>query len=320
MATPLLIWRFWSDVMRILVLGAGGTGGYFGGRLVEAGQDVTFLVRPARAARLAADGLAIRSPRGNAQLVVRSVTAEALTAAYDLVVVSCKAYDLADAIATIAPAMGPQVSLLPLLNGLAHYDALDAAFGAERILGGLCHIAVTLDPAGAISHLNTTHSMTFGERAGGVSDRVNAIAAAVATANFEGRLSVNIMQDVWEKYAFLATLAGMTCLMRASVGVINRTDEGTAITLELLEECRSVAAAAGYAPRAKAWEDARRTVTDQAASLTASMLRDLEAGGRTEGDHILGDMLRRAKAAGLHTPVLRMAVAHLQAYEGRRLG
>src|SRR6185369_5283937 len=149
--------------MRILVLGAGGTGGYFGGRLLQAGCDVTFLVRPARAARLRADGLVIRSPLGDARLTAPIVEPDSLAPDYDLILLSCKAYDLQDAMRTIAPAMQrADVTLLPLLNGLRHFDVLDAAFGAPRVLGGLCHISATLNALGEIEHHNQLQSLTYG--------------------------------------------------------------------------------------------------------------------------------------------------------------
>ena len=130
--------------MRILVLGAGGTGGYFGGRLLEAGADVSFLVRPARAQRLAADGLRIISPCGDFSSSVKVLTLLDSAAPFDLILLSCKAYDLDSAIAAIRPAVGANTRILPLLNGLKHFDVLDAAFGSEHVLGGLCHISVTL--------------------------------------------------------------------------------------------------------------------------------------------------------------------------------
>jgi len=304
--------------MRILVLGAGGTGGYFGGRLVESGADVTFLVRPARAARLAAGGLTVRSPTGDIHTPVKTVTADTVTPAYDLIVLSCKAYDLDGAIAALASALAPQAAVLPLLNGLGHFERLQAAFGAGRVLGGLCHIAVTLGAGGEIRHLNQVHALTFGELAGGTGERIAAISDVFCRARFDSRPSADVLQDVWEKYVFLATLAGITCLLRANVGTILATTEGEALARELLAECGAVATAAGRPPRPEAVDSALRFLTDRDSSLTASMLRDLEAGGRTEGDHVLGDLLRRARALGVATPLLRVAVCHLQAYEARR--
>ncbi|MBI3446847.1 MAG: 2-dehydropantoate 2-reductase [Magnetospirillum sp.] len=304
--------------MRILILGAGGTGGYFGGRLAEAGADVTFLVRPKRAALMAEKGLRIQSPAGDVTLKVKTVTADSITGTWDVILLSCKAYDLEDAIASIRPAMGPDSLVLPILNGLAHYPILDAAFGKERVLGGLCHIFAALGPDGEIVHMNTIHRLTFGERHGGTSPRTEAIARAFAPSRAEHRHSPDLMQEAWEKYVLLTPLAGMTCSLRADVGTIMATGDGEALTREMFEECAAVAAHAGHAPRDEARKLALGFLTQKGSAMTASMLRDLEAGGPTEGDHIVGDMLRRARASGIATPLLRVALAHLQAYEIRR--
>ena len=306
--------------MRILVVGAGATGGYFGGRLAQAGGDVTFLVRARRAAQLAQHGLRIRSPHGDFDLPVpRTVLAENLASAFDLVLLSCKAYDLDDAIAAIAPAVGPATAILPLLNGMRHLDALDARFGAERVLAGQCVIAATLDADGTIRHLNEMHSLTFGERDGGMSERVREFAAAMAGARFDLRASDQALLEMWEKWTVLATLAGSTCLMRASVGDIATTVDGEAFVRSLLDQCAAIAAANGHAPRASVIERARATLTQPGSTLTASMLRDVERGGPTEADHILGDLLaRRRDAAADRLSPLQIAYAHLQAYEARR--
>jgi 2-dehydropantoate 2-reductase len=302
--------------MRILVLGAGAVGGYFGGRLAEAGIDVTFLVRQRRAAELAAHGLVIKSPCGDAALAVRTVTAAA--APYDLVLLCCKAYDLAGAIDGIAPAMGRESLVLPLLNGMRHLDLLDERFGAARVLGGLCGIPATLGANGRIEHLDAFHRLAFGERDGRRSERAAAFAALAARAKFDSRLSDDILQEMWEKWVLLATLAGMTCLMRAPVGAVVATRDGAALTNDLLAECGAVAAAAGYAPRPEVLERTRAMLTSPGSSFTASMLRDIERGGPTEGEHILGDLLRRARSAGIAAPLLRIATCHVEAHEARR--
>jgi 2-dehydropantoate 2-reductase len=301
--------------MRILILGAGATGGYYGGRLVESGADVTFLLRPERAARMAVTGLRIASPEGDFQGPIAIVTAETLEAPYDLVILSCKAYDLEQAIAAITPAVGPDTTVLPVLNGLQHYERLDAIFGADRVLGGLCHIGATTKPDGTIVHMNRLHSLTFGERAGGTSPRVEAIAALFGKANFVTRASLDVLQDAWEKYALLAALAGVTCLMRATVGAIVATRDGDAIVRELFAECQAVASAFGRPMRAKAIESALGYLTTPGSPSTASMLRDIEAGQRVEADPILGDLLRRAEGKGVKTPLLRIAFCHVQSYE-----
>src|ERR1700723_1310756 len=163
--------------MKILVIGAGAIGGYFGGRLLEAKRDVVFLVRPRRAGQLAKTGLVIKSPAGDVNIPnPPTVQADALDQHFDLILLSCKAYDLDDAMESFAPAVGPQTAILPLLNGLNHLDALDRRFGAPRTLGGLCLISTTLDDEGRILHLNDLHGLTFGPRDGAKSARVAAIA------------------------------------------------------------------------------------------------------------------------------------------------
>lgn len=303
--------------MRILVLGAGGTGGYFGGRLAQAGCDVTFLVRPARAARLRTNGLVIRSPLGDARLPVPVVEGSALTPDYDLILLSCKGYDLAAAMQAIAPAMRrPGVALLPLLNGLAHYDALDAAFGPQQVLGGLCHISVALNAAGEIEHFNHLQSLTFGERDAGASpDRCARIAAQLARASFKSHCSANILDDLWGKFAFMAAGASLTCLMRASVGDIVASPEGEAVARRLLDECQSIARAAGHQVSDTNADFAARTLCATGSLFKASMLRDIEAGRRVEADHLVGDMLRRGRQLGQSVTMLQAAYAHLLAYE-----
>lgn len=306
--------------MRILMVGAGGVGGYFGGRLAAAGRDVTFLVREARAATLARDGLRVRSPFGDIDLPSpQTVTRDTLTTAFDLVIVGCKAYDLAPVIDDIVPAVGPDTAVLPLLNGMAHLDALDARFGAARVLGGQCHIAATLDGEGVIRHLNRTHSLTFGERDGSDSARMQRITATLSNTGFDARPSGHIVQDMWDKWVFLATLAGVTCLMRASVGDIMAAPGGREITLELLGNCLAVAAEAGHAPDEAANERTRQSLTEPGSTLTASMLRDIQRRGPIEADHIVGDMIERAGRRRASIPLLHIAYAHLKAYEASRL-
>jgi 2-dehydropantoate 2-reductase len=312
--------------MRILVVGAGATGGYFGGRLLQAGRDVTFLVRAARAAELARDGLVIRSPHGDATLPApATVLAERLDRPFDLIVLACKAYDLEAAIASFAPAVGPDSAVLPLLNGMRHLDLLDGRFGRARVLGGQCVIAATLDEKRAIVHLNDVHSVTFGERDSGSSERVRAIAGAMNGAAFDARLSENIVLEMWEKWVFLATLAASTCLMRAAVGDIGAAPGGSAFMLALFEECRAVAQAQGFAPRPAMLERSRAGLLAAGSPFTASMLRDIERNAPIEADHIIGDLIRRAEAAGAPgpaasspVPLLRLAFTQLKAYEARR--
>ncbi|MFC5580453.1 2-dehydropantoate 2-reductase [Rhodanobacter terrae] len=305
--------------MRILVVGAGATGGYFGGRLRQHGRDVTFLVRERRAAQLARHGLAIRSATGDADLPAPpTVLAADLHATYDLIVLSCKAYGLEQAMADIAPAVGPDTAILPLLNGMRQLDLLEARFGAQCVLGGQCVIAATLDKDGAVRHLNTSHSLTFGERDGSASGRMRAITSTLSEAGFDARPSHTILQDMWDKWVFLASLAGITCLLRGSVGAIVAAPGGRAAALSLLEECRAVAERCGHAPGEATMQRARSVLTEAGSSLTASMLRDLQHGHAIEADHVIGDMLARADRQRDEHSLLAVAYAHLKIYEAGR--
>jgi 2-dehydropantoate 2-reductase len=305
--------------MRVLVVGAGALGGYFGGRLVEAGRDVTFLVRPQRAEQIARYGLRIDSLHGNADLRPRTELAGDLGRPYDLIFLAVKAYSLDGAINDFTPAVGPETAILPVLNGMRHLDALTARFGRDRVLGGLASIPATLGPEGQVVHrLGPDHHLTFGELPGGMSERVRAIASTFDGAKFVSRASEQIVQEMWEKWVVLAALAGMTCLMRGSVSDILASPGGRGAMLTLLTECREIAGAAGHEPRPAFVKIAEALLTKEGSPLTASMLRDIERGGPTEGEHILGDLAERAQGLGVQTPILRLARCHLATYAARR--
>lgn len=298
--------------MKILFLGAGGVGGYFGGRLMESGADVSFLVRPGRHAQLVNEGLRIESPHGNFTLKVNSVTRETVTPIYDIVVMAPKAYDLDDAIVSIRPAAGPKTFILPLLNGLAHMDTLDDQFGRDHVLAGVAHIAAVMNTEGTIKQLTELHMLTVGGRdteTQAVADRFIKLCSA---AKFNSRLAPSIENVLWEKWTFLATLAGITTLMRGSVGQIMNATHGDQLVRTLYSECLAVAAACGVPVGAPAQSLALDTLTKRNSTFTASMLRDLESGYRTEHDHILGEMLKRAANHGLATPILAATYANMQ--------
>ncbi|MDB6087014.1 MAG: apbA [Gammaproteobacteria bacterium] len=308
--------------MRVLVVGAGAIGGYFGGRLLQAGRDVTFLVRPRRAAQIADSGLIIKSPHGNVSLrKPATILSENIGHPFDLVLLSCKAYDLEGAMQSFAAAVGPETMVLPLLNGMRHLDMLDERFGRSHILGGQCVIAATLDSQHAVVHLNDIHKLTFGERDGTLSDRIHRVARVLDNAGFDASLSDHIMQEMWEKWVFLATLASVTCLMRAPIGDVVASPKGKELIRSLLEECRAIAEGAGHAPQAAFLDQARAALTAAGSSLTASMLRDVETNAPIEADHIIGDLLRRHRGS---RPIrdrlsqLATAYAHLKTYEARR--
>ncbi|CCD40848.1 2-dehydropantoate 2-reductase [Candidatus Paraburkholderia kirkii UZHbot1] len=305
--------------MRILVVGAGAIGGYFGARLLEAGRGVTFLVRERRAERLRQCGLKVKSAAGDlAFQCPPMVLAKDIGCPYDLIVLSCKAYDLQGAIDSFAPAVGPGTAILPLLNGMGHLDALDARFDPSNVLGGQCVIAATLDSEGEVLHLNNLHAMTIGERAGGRSARIDAIAAQLGGAGFDLNVSEDILQAMWDKWVFLATLATGTCLIRAPIGDIVAAPGGEALLARLFDECCGIAGDNTHPPGEAVIARARAFFSERGSLMTASMLRDLENGAPIEADHIVGDLLsrRRTRIEGLSA--LAVAYAHLKAYEARR--
>ena len=303
--------------MRILVLGAGAVGGYFGGRLAEAGRDVTFLLRGQRAAALAEHGLSVASPLGDFRVPVKVATADRAGGPYDLILLTAKHYDLDQAIEAIRPGVGPGTAVLPLLNGLVHLDRLEAAFGKERVLGGVAYVGAVLQPDGSIRHHNRLSGIAFGERQGGVTERAKTIEAQFANTPVSAPASENILQEMWEKFVMMGAMAGMNCLLRGNIGEVAATRDGRALMLAALGECRAVAKAAGYEPRPEAKERVETMLTEPGSVNSASMRQDLEAGRRTEADAIVGDMLRRARDFGIPTPLLAAAYCALQVHENR---
>jgi 2-dehydropantoate 2-reductase len=303
--------------MRFLIVGAGALGGYFGARLLAAGQDVTFLLRPRRAAQLQETGLVVRSPFGDLQLAPPPyLLAEQIDTPFDAVIVGCKAYDLEQTMESFAAAVGPDTAILPLLNGMRHLEQLSDRFGADKVLGGLSMISATLGERGEILHLNDTHILSFGERDGSLSTRVSAIAADFAKAHFDSRPSREIMQDMWEKWAFVAPGAGVTSLMRGTIGDIVGAS-GLDFIHAMIDECHAIAAYNGHAPRPPAIERTLAMLTAPGSSISASMAKDIDRGARVEADHILGDLIRRADPAMPATSLLKVAYVHLKAYEAR---
>jgi len=305
--------------MRILVVGAGAIGGYFGGRLLQAGRDVTFLVRPKRASELATDGLVIRSPNGDVTMKnPPTLQADAIKDTFDVVLLSCKAFDLDDAIKSFAAAVGPDTAIIPMLNGMKHLDTLDEKFGKERVLGGLCAIAATLNEKREVVQLQPMQAISYGERDGRMSGRVKAIDEAFKSGINGATASQNIMQDMWEKWVFLSSLAASTSLMRTSVGNILAAPGGRDFLLGMLDETSAIATASGYAPGGPFFERVKGNITTEGSPMTASMFRDIKAGLPVEADHVIGDLIARGDAAKVPVPKLRIAYTHLKAYEKQR--
>ena len=304
--------------MKFLVVGAGSTGGYFGGRLAQAGRDVTFLVRPQRAAQLQADGLQIQSPHGDVTLVPQLVQAGQIAAPYDVILLTVKGYALEASLEDFAPAVGPETVILPILNGMRHVDRLRDRFGARAVVGGLCKCSTTLDAAGRIIQLNRVQQMSYGELDGQPSARMAQIDAALQDAGFEARLSTDIAREMWAKWFFLSSLAAITCLMRGSVGQVAATAHGAEIARQIVDEVLAIIMAVGTPPSPKAVAAAKEQLTEAGSPLAASMFRDLQAGLPVEADEILGDLVARGAAAGVDAPLLAAAHVNLSVYAAGR--
>ena len=301
--------------MRILIVGAGAVGGYFGGRLAEAGSDVTFLVRPSRAKQLAQDGLRIISPHGDAVLTPKLVSAEEIGTPYDLVFLSVKAYALEAAMNDFAAAVGQETMILPVLNGMRHVDLLTKRFGEYAVIGGVCQVATEIDDKGRIVQLADFQQLVYGERNGETTPRLQTLDATLQRGEFDARLSTDIMQEMWEKWVQLVSLGAITCLMRGTIGEIVAAPGGADMSLKVLDESAAVATACGHKPSEALLSRHADAMTAPGSQLTSSMYRDLRKGAPVEADHILGDFIERGTARGITAPLLKAAFVNLRVYQ-----
>jgi 2-dehydropantoate 2-reductase len=300
--------------MRILVVGAGAVGGYFGGRLAAAGRDVTFLVRAGRAEQLRRTGLQIKSSQGDATIQPKLLLAAQITAPFDLILLGTKAYSLDAAIDDFAPAVGPQTAIFPLLNGMQHVDALVARFGEAAVLGGTTRIVADLDSEGIVHQLGSWHDITYGERDKSLSPRIERIDATFRDCGFPTTLSPNILAAMWSKWMMLSSMAAITCLLRGSVGEVVAVHGGVETVDTLIAESSAIATANGYPQTAEFLAQHTARMTQPGSALTASMFRDLQKGAPVEVEHILGDFLARGHAHGVEAPLLRAAYVQLSIY------
>ena len=306
--------------MRFLVLGAGAIGGYFGAKLAHGGSDVTFLVRPHRAAQLADHGLVLKSHEGETRTVAKTVQAGGITAPFDVVLLCCKAYDLPDAIAAIAPAIGPSSAILPFLNGIRHLDMLAERFGPSHVLGGLTAVNAALGPCGEVVQSPVKVDMTaFGETDGNSSDRCARIAQAFAAAGVKASLSATVLDAMWTKFAAFSAVAAVATLCRSRAGAIAAAAISGRLVDTALDETRRVAAAHGLAFPDGVADMVRGLFSQPASAYGPSILVDMEQGQPTEGEHTIGDMVAKADQHGVAVPVLAAALCNLQVYENARV-
>jgi 2-dehydropantoate 2-reductase len=304
-------------MMRILIVGAGAVGGYFGGRLGQAGRDVTFLVRPSRAKQLGQNGLQIVSPHGDAVIKPKLVGAGQINTPYDIVLLSVKAYALEAAMKDFSAAVGPETIILPVLNGMRHIELLTKRFGEHPVIGGVCLVAAEIDNEGRIVQLADFQQLVYGERNGETTQRLKTLDATLQGAGFDARLSTDIMQAMWEKWVQLASLGAITCLMRGTIGEIVGAPGGAEIALRILDESAAIATACGHNPSETLLSKHAGAITAPGSSLTSSMYRDLCKGAPVEADHILGDFIDRGSAKGVTATLLQAAFVNLRVYQNR---
>jgi 2-dehydropantoate 2-reductase len=303
--------------MRMLVVGAGSTGGYFGGRLAQAGRDVTFLVHAARAKQLAERGLQILSPHGDVTVRPQLVTAGSLGGPYDAMLLTVKAFSLEGALQDMAPAVGAKTMILPALNGMKHVDTLINRFGKQSVVGCACKIAGTVDSEGRIVQANLVHDVAYGEMNGAESSRIQGLDRFMRNAGFDARLSPDIEQEMWEKWILLAGIGGINCLMRGTIGEVAQAPRGSEFALAVLEEIVAVVRAVGVPPSDEVLSATASALTAKDSSTTSSMYRDLQRGVHVEADQIIGDLVERARAADIKAPLLELIYTHLCVYQHR---
>lgn len=305
--------------MRILVVGAGATGGLFGSRLATAGRDVTFLVRSGRAELLRERGLRVHGAGEDRVIEPKLLVTGEIAETYDVILVSVKATGLERAIEDFAPAAGPDTLIMPFLNGMRHLDALDKRFGADRVLGGVVRVQTTVDPDGDILRVGPLEDMSYGARTGTSPRRLTEVHETLSGAGFPAVLSEHIEADMWTKWVFIASLGGENCLLRGTVGEIVAAG-GADIAARLVDECAAVAAASGHPLPQQVHDGLRATATAPGSPAGTSMYRDLSSGYPTEAEHLLGDLLGRARQLDVPTPLLELATISMRVYENRLKG
>lgn len=302
--------------MKMLIVGAGAIGGYFGGRLLEKGEDVTFLVREKRRQQLKENGLIVESVHGNLHIPEpKTILAGENAEPFDVILVSTKSYHLAGAMESIRPYVGSETMILPLLNGIAHLDALTEAFGAEKVLGGLCFIETTLDENGKVIQTSPIHDLVFGERNGEKTERILKLQAAFNDSNANFRLSDNIEQEMWHKYLFITSLSGITSLFRSPIGPIREQPEGVDTIKRLLHETIGIMKSLDAPLADQVLEATFARMNEIGYNMKSSLQRDMEKSLPTEGDHLFGYLLDKASTSKFPVVTLSAIYANVKIYE-----
>jgi 2-dehydropantoate 2-reductase len=300
--------------MRILVVGAGATGGYFGARLVQAGRDVTFLVRPGRARQLAS-GLHLVGPHEDVTIPVRTVTADTLAGPFDLVILTVKAGALPAVADQIAPLVGAGALVLPFLNGMAHLRVLNDRFGPGRVLGGSLRVVTFLDGDGSIRQVLPLADMVLGAQPGGPADRMAEVGDELAVPGYDLQVTEDVLGAMWHKWAFITAVGVATLLMRAPLGDIVACPGGEEFIRRAIAEADHVARLAGFPVSAREHEAVMTMTTQPGSPFVPSLYRDVTGGAEHEGEHLLGDFVATARTLGAEVPQTESALRQIRAHD-----
>jgi 2-dehydropantoate 2-reductase len=300
--------------MRIAIVGSGGVGGYFGGRLAAIGVDVTFLARGAHKDAMRTHGLRIESPKGPLHLPHVQVESDpAAIGPADIVFFAVKLYDTDGAVALLPPLIGPQTVVIPLQNGVDSVATLTRAVGAQHTAGGTCYVSAVISEPGVIRHTAMDH-LIFGELDGTRNARLERLLEACRPAGFQATLSPDITLDIWAKFVRLSVLSGMTAVTRSPLGVICQDPELFAMLKDAVRETLAVAHARGIAVPESTVEDVAIAYSRLPPQTKSSMLEDLERGRRIELPWLSGAVVRIGREVGVETPTHRFINTVLKPY------
>ena len=297
--------------MKILILGAGGIGGFFGAHLIKAGIDVCFLVREKRRKNLNKFGLNIYSSKGNFSVKPFLLNQNLPPQHFDLIILTNKSYDLIESMKDIKPYVGKAV-IIPLLNGIEHFDILDNEFGKEKVFGGVAYVSTTLRDDGSIEHITSKASLKFGPRSKKNINIAKSFNEVCEKTDFECYLSENIELDIWRKYVLIGTTAASTVLFQKSLGEISRTNNGKSTIIDIHKQCKNIVFSYGYDIGVEAENYNLNLITDRDSLIKASMLRDFETGKKTECEHILGYLIKLAEKKNIDCNLIKAAHARIQ--------
>jgi 2-dehydropantoate 2-reductase len=302
----------WIRVMKFVMMGSGGVGGYFGARLAQAGHEVTFVARGAHLDAIRRSGLRVRSELGDAHVTpARAVEDPAQAGEADAIVVAVKLWDLESAAQAIRPIVGAQTIAVSLQNGVDKDSVLARAIGKEHVIGGVTHIGAVIAEPGVIAHTGKLQRVTLGELDGSRSARVDALVAALQAGGVEAAASDDIGRVTWEKFVFLTAISGMTALTRKPIGAVREHPATRAMLLEALRETAAVALAEGVALPEDLLGRQEKMIDGLAPSMLSSMAQDLLRGRPLELEWLSGAVVRRGEARGVPTPAHRAIYAGL---------